>query len=207
MDTQELIKSYKLQYTPMEKNADILLLYRDYKETGALEADNIYRILIETQPLNIHLSMLEKLLEEKRSRSYIQLFTEFLEKWREKGSYFTGFSKATVFEKMKEVVDKLLTFDPEYITFELTDDCSVFFQSLVNDKNIYLELFFTKDVEEGFEIVTNIYQDRKNIFAYGGSIEDTFSKIKTRISQYHWYIEPTASFYGVSKSSFTETTV
>ena len=92
-----------------------------------------------------------------------------------------------MFEKTKEVIDKLLTLDPEYITFELTEDCSVFFQSLVNDKNIYLELFFTKDVEEGVEIVTNIYQDRKNIFAYGGSIEDIFSKIKTRISRHQKY--------------------
>lgn len=207
METQELIKNYKLPYTAMEESADTLALYKDYKETGAWEPKYTYEILFENQLINIHPSTLERFFKEKKSRMYIQLFVEFLKKWDKKEANFRGFPKATVFEKTKKVIDELLTLDPEYITFELTEDCSVFFQSLVNGKNIYLELFFTKEVKDEVEVITNIYQGGKNIFAYGGSIEDIFDKIETRVSQPHWYIEPTASFYGVSEPSFTETTI
>lgn len=191
----------------MEENADILAIYKDYKETGAWEPSYTYKIFFKHRLNNIHLFTLDKFFKEKKSRLYIQLFVDFLKKWDEKGVNFAGFPKVTVFEKTKEVIDELLTLYPEYITFELTEDCSVFFQSLVNNKNIYLELFFTKEVKEEVEVVTNIYQDGKNVFAYGGSIDDTFKKIETRVSQHHWYIEPTGSFYGVSEPSFTETTI
>ena len=60
-------------------------------------------------------------------------------------------------------------------------------------------------VKDGVEAVTNIYQDSKSIFAYGGTIESTFAKIRSKISQYSWSIEPTTSTYGVSESSFAST--
>src|SRR5437016_6238323 len=97
----------------------------------------------------------------------------------ENGIAFTTIEKF-VDEKRKEVIDNVLTLKPEYITFDLTGDCSVFFQSLIGDKNIYYELFFTEDIKGGVEAVTNIYKNGKVLFAYGGSIEDTFSKIHSK---------------------------
>lgn len=207
METQELIKNYKLPCTPMEENDHILALYKDYKETGFLEPKYLYNLLFINPLINTHSPTSEKFFAEKKSRLYIQLFIEFSNKWEEKRASFAGFQKATVFEKTKEVINELLVLDPEYITFELTEDCSVFFQTLVNDKNIYLELFFTKEVQDEVEVITNIYQDGKNVFAFGGSIQDVFNKIETRVSQHHWYIEQTASFYEISEPPFAETTI
>jgi hypothetical protein len=85
--------------------------------------------------------------------------------------------------EIKTTINNILSLNPSYITFELTEDCSVFFQTSVKNKSIYLELFFTKDVVGEVEAITNIYENGKCIFAYGGSIEDAFSQIDKQLNK------------------------
>lgn len=73
---------------------------------------------------------------------------------------------------------RLLTFNPEYISHDMTGDSSIFFQTSINDKNIYLEIFIDHDPTDNIEAVIIIYQNKKCILLDGGTIESAFSHIK-----------------------------
>lgn len=126
-------------------------------------------------------STINKFSFEKRNRKYIELFTEFISKWQHHNEYFNGFSQTFVFEKIKETIDNFLILNPNYIVFDLTADCSVFFQTLINGFNIYFELYFTNDSDNSVEAIINIYDNGECIFAYSGSIEVVFSKISSKV--------------------------
>lgn len=80
--------------------------------------------------------------------------------------------------KTKQIEGILLTFNPKYITYDLTGDSSIFFQTSINDKNIYLEIFIDHDPTDNIEAVIIIYQNKKCILLDGGTIESAFSHIK-----------------------------
>jgi len=83
---------------------------------------------------------------------------------------------------IEELVENLVSLNPEYISFELTTDSSIFFQSIIKNKTVYLELFFEENEERlEVELITNVYHEGKPILAYGGTIEDTFNRIKEKI--------------------------
>ncbi|CAN5176859.1 hypothetical protein BH23BAC1_BH23BAC1_50230 [soil metagenome] len=194
----------KTKYTPMEDKAQILSLYRWHlqkKEEGTKDFTNVIRIL-KLFPLKSHIHEIQY---ENKDREFIKLYKEFMSKWEVKEVYFKNFPKAMVFEKTKEVILLLLSIFPNYIKFDLTEDCSVFFQASVNNFNIYLELFFTEDEEDGVEAILNIYQESKCIFAYGGSIEDSFIKISSIVSQDNLVAEPTPTTYELPESTLTAT--
>src|SRR6266487_696787 len=129
MNTKELIKNYKTPFTPMEENTSLFPLYVNYpRQTAFLENDPICIIIHSDNIPNIELFIptLSKSFLENKNREYIKLYTEFLIKWEEKQMHFGNFSKAFVFEKIKEVIDSFLTLNPSYVTFDLTEDCSIF---------------------------------------------------------------------------------
>jgi len=203
MNYKERISGYKSMFTPMEDESKILEYYmRNFKETGEVGYQPVIRSVLHFHKIP-RTTFVESQYENK-NREFIKLYTEFIAKWNADETHFAGFSKAMVFEKIKEVFDRLLGLSPNYITFELTEDCSVFFQSSVYNKNIYLELFFLDDVEDSVEAITNIYQDGKCTYAFGGTIENTFLQIEKKILKYIWKIEPTPSSYDLSESAFTE---
>ncbi len=207
MSTLELIRKYKTPYTPMEQDSLVLSLYmKQSQHSGSLERNSVCIIHSEeSSEVDISAPTMSRYFLEKKNRKYIELNSEFLSKWEQYQNYFSGFSKSFIFEKIKEVIDSLLTLNPSYVTFELTNDCSVFFQSLVNGFNIYFELYFTTDLKDGVEAITNIYKDSRNIFAYGGSIEMVFSQINSKVCKSSYEVEPTQSFYGISEPAFAST--
>jgi hypothetical protein len=197
------IKPVKTSFTPMPSDASILRLYTGhYHQTGSF-ADSL-----ESYPKMSSIKNPESvltLLRENKNRKYIKLYSEFIEKWDTKQMYFSDFPQLFISEKIKEVFDQILSLNPAYVTFDLTEDCSVFFQSLVNGFNLYIELYFTTDMKDGVEAITNIYYEGNNIFAYGGSIETVFSKIITKITKTDLEMEPAIS-YDLSESHFAEAT-
>lgn len=206
------INSYKTPYTPMEEGAVLLTFYhRRNKETGfkeeriatefgLIDLDHYY-FQVSNSPTRL------QSLIENRSRKYIKTYSDFLLKWNKMGSHFAGHSKPFVFDMIKYVIGELLQMDPQYLTFNLTEDGSVFFQSMVNEHSIYFELFFIDDMEERTEAITNIYKDGKSIFAYGGKIDEAFSKINAKLSRVPSFVfEPTSEFYDLSRSTAAQTT-
>ena len=189
-----------LEYTPMENEAKILTLYmRNIKETEFKTFSTFYYIL---PAIGNQIDSLSESQYENKNREYIKLYSEFLDKWDSSQPHFPGFSKAMVFENLKKVIDQLVALSPRYVTFDLTEDCSIFFQSSVNNKNIYLELFFTEDTEDLVEAIINIYEGGKCTLAYGGSIKSAFSEINSIVSKNLRNIEPTPSSYDLSDSTF-----
>lgn len=208
MNTKELIHSYKSDYTPLDENAKILRFYT--KNVRSTNPFGSYReIIIRTITNKTELpfiTTIEDFWLENKERQFIKLYSEFLVKWSKHKANFSTFGQAFVFDKIKIVIDRFLTLRPSYITFDLTDDCSVFFQALVGGKNIYLELFFTSDVEEDVEAILNVYQNRECVFAYGGTIENTFSKITSIVKKDYYADEPTRTDYDLSGTPIAATT-
>lgn len=208
MHTKELIKNYKTPFTPMSEDASLLSLYmKGSHSTGFFENNPVFIIdySFKISDFEMSLPTISRFFLEEKNRKYIKLYTDFLNKWEAKQRHFENFSKAFVFEKIKEVIDSFLTLNPSYVTFELTDDCSVFFQSSVNGFNIYFEVYFTTDLKDGVEAITNIYKDGKSVFAYGGSIEVVSSKIVSKVSDASLENKPTQIDYAVSESPFATT--
>jgi hypothetical protein len=200
MNSLAFLKKFKTAYTPMEASASILPLYmRRFKETGPFEDKAILIVPNSTDD-----PYLEKHFTENKNRSYIKLNIEFCQKWNVFESHFKNFSKDFVFEKIKEVINSFLSLNPDYITFDLTEDCSVFFQASVNGFNVYYELFFVGDLREQVEAVINVYNEGNCIFAFGGSIYEAFQKLKLRVVKQN-NIEPTCSAYVLSEPTLTPT--
>ena len=100
-----------------------------------------------------------------------------MNKWSEKGNLFKDSDVLLISSSIKEVLDSIIPLQPSFLSFDFTEDSSVFFKAVLNDFNIYLELFFDSDNSE-VEAILNIYKEKVNIFAFGGEIIDCFEKIK-----------------------------
>jgi hypothetical protein len=115
--------------------------------------------------------------QEEFSKDFIKYFRVFLHKWSEKGDLFKESDVLLISSSIKEVLDCIIPLQPSFLTFDFTEESSVFFKAVINDFNIYLELFFDSDNSE-LEAILNIYKDKVNIFAFGGEIFECFEKIK-----------------------------
>lgn len=208
MNTKELLHSYKSDYTRLDENAQILRFYT--KNVSSTDSFGSYKnIIIRTIANKAEVPSISTIKDfwlENKERQFIKIYFEFLVKWSEHKANFYTFEEAFVFDKIKLVIDLFLTLSPSYITFDLTDDCSVFFQALVDGKNIYLELFFTNDVKGGVEAVLNVYINSECVFAYGGTIKNTFSKITSMVKKDYYADEPTSTDYALSETLIATTT-
>lgn len=148
------------------------------------------------------LSSIKASAQEKKNRRYVEYISEFTNKWNSEKQHFNSFTKDFVWGKFKVTIDQLLQLKPDYLSFNLTDDCSIFFKAMAKEKNIYLELFFDEDVEGNVEAITNIYKDGKVVIAYGGSIEDTFQKVQELFNSKDKITVSTTVPYAISGAYF-----
>jgi len=150
-------------------NDDILHKYWT-KSTGVSEKENGLFNLIET-------FVCVKYKQEEYSKDFIRHFRSYLQKWENKPDAFKETDKYFVTGGIKEILDYIIPLEPTLFTFDLTEDRSIFFKIYINQFNIYLELFLEPDTSE-FEAILNIYQDKVNIYAFGGEISAAIDKIK-----------------------------
>lgn len=118
--------------------------------------------------------------EEEYSKEFIKYFRVFIQKWSERGNLFKESDIVLVSSSIKEVLDSIIPLQPSFLSFDFTEESSVFFKAVINDFNIYIELFFDSD-NSGLEAILNIYKEKVNIFAFGGEIFECFEKIKRQI--------------------------
>ena len=116
-------------------------------------------------------------INEKADNDYIEYINCFYSKWKEANPDFKSFDEFFVIRNFKTVIYKLLFYNPDYITFNLTDDQSIYIQSKINDNSIYLELYFDREFPEGIQLVVNVYKDKKPLLAFEGNIDECFSEI------------------------------
>jgi len=115
--------------------------------------------------------------QEEFTRDFIRLFQGFLTKWEEQSHFFKGVDFFLVTNAIKEVLELIIPLEPSFFSFELTEDRTAFFKIVINNFNIYLELYFVPESSE-FEAIMNIYKDKLNIYAFGGEILECIEKIK-----------------------------
>lgn len=115
--------------------------------------------------------------QEEFSKDFIKYFRVFLHKWSEKGNLFKESDVLLISSSIKEVLDSIIPLHPSFLSFDFTEESSVFFKAVINEYNIYLELFFDSD-NSGLEAILNIYKEKVNIFAFGGEIFECFEEIK-----------------------------
>lgn len=163
------IPSVVILGTPEQYNSTIVI-----GNTHPSHSDNTIKNYFAT----LSLSSIKASAQEKKNRRYVEYISEFSKNWTSKKLHFNSFTKDFVWDKFKTTIDQLLQLKPDYISFNLTNDCSIFFKAMVKGKNIYLELFFDEETEENVEAIVNIYKDGKVVIAYGGSIEETFQKVQ-----------------------------
>ena len=160
-------------------------------------------ITIKDYFATLSLSSIKASALEGKNRKYVEYLSEFSKNWNLKKSHFNSFTRDFVWEKFKIIIDQLLQLKPDYLSFNLTDDCSVFFKSIVKGNNIYLELFFDEGSEENVEAIVNIYKDGKVVTAYGGNIESTFDKIQELFLAKDKITVSTSIPYAISSAYFT----
>lgn len=143
---------------------------------------------------------------EKRSRRYLEYVTEFEKLAAGKTHLIETLNRDLVWESFKTVIDQLLASKPQFISFDLTEDNSIFFKSVVKDYNIYLEVFFDED-EARSEAVLNVYKDGKVTLAYGGELNATLKKITELSSSKDKIVDSTSIPYEISGPYFATATL
>ena len=72
-----------------------------------------------------------------------------------------------------------------FITKLRTNDNSVYYKLEINGYSIYIEIFFVNedrdDLEDGTETILNIFKDKENKFAYGGTTKECLEHICSQI--------------------------
>ena len=90
-----------------------------------------------------------------------------------------------ILKHINEVSKWLITKNISSVNCGWTDDNSVYYQLEVNDFTIYIEIFFVNEdrdeLEDGTETILNIFKDKNNIFAYGGTTKDCLERICLKI--------------------------
>jgi len=124
--------------------------------------------------------------KQKWARDYMTLFPKLLFQWQEVKQRFVGFEERFIFNRAQKVLSDLLEQQPEYLQFNLTNECSVFFQTKIGDFNVYLELYFAADLPEKVEAVVNIYEDGTSVAAFSGSIQEAIEQIMQTVSVPYW---------------------
>lgn len=154
----------------------------------------------------IRKSGVEMYHNENVARQFITLMKSFDNKWEHQKQHFSEFPKANVSNLTATAVYELLEFNPEYLTYDLSSDASVFIQSKIKDHNIYLEIFFTDEPKDDQEAVINIYLKGNLILVYVGPLEEAIDLIYSKISPTK-NISTSGEKHILSESSLTATAI
>jgi len=207
MNSTELIGHCKTPfYTSIDEICKIDETYKNStREFNTKLYGNIHLQLPTTTPIRLvygnQTGFNSSIKIEENERKYITLLTELSSKW-DKGSHgFIGILKTFVVNQVKTVIDYFHILDSKFVKVDLSNDNSVFFQSKIDDFNVYFELFFEENNNSDVEAIANIYKDGECVFAFGGSIEETFSKIRTNVSRPLWAHTNSSTPNGLSEST------
>lgn len=93
--------------------------------------------------------------------------------------------KKLILEYIDEVGKWLITKNISSLNCGWTDDNSVYYKLEMNDYTVYIEIFFMNkdrdDLKDGVETVLNIFKDKENTFAYGGTLKDCLEHISSQV--------------------------
>lgn len=104
-------------------------------------------------------------------RQFDRLMNRLQDEWSVYSDNFSGVTFREVQEVASNLVATLLHTSPERMSVELTADATVFFTCMYPGMNAYVEGHF--EPREETEVVVNAYEDKKPVFACGGSLAES----------------------------------
>ena len=104
-------------------------------------------------------------------RQFDRLMNRLQDEWPAYRDNFVGVTFREVQEVASNLAATLLNTSPEKMSVELTVDATVFFTCMYPDMNAYIEAHFEPGEEP--EVVINVYEDKKPVYAYGGTLVES----------------------------------
>jgi len=115
------------------------------------------------------------------NNNYFQIADKFITRFEiaQNNNFVVHCEKSFIIESCLSIIKELSNLDLEKINIEFTLDSSILFTSKFLDTTIYNEAFFDKNYEiNEIEIITNIYQCKKQIFTCLSDIEGTIEAVQ-----------------------------
>ncbi len=113
-------------------------------------------------------------------RQFDRLMNRLQDEWPAYRDHFLG----VTFQEIQEVASNLATTlrhtSPDKMSVELTADATVFLTCIYPGMNAYVEAHFEPNEET--EVVVNAYEDKKSVFACGGSLAESLQAFFTFLS-------------------------
>jgi hypothetical protein len=206
-------------YTPMEENEPLLNFYtkekyvtrRNTLKTSELISGMGCATIFNTNPFILddyyHPPTFILYKSQEKSNDYIKYYQKFLTIWKEKKNYFNDFTSEFVFDNFKAILLEFLKISPKYLTFNITNNTSIFFQSEVSGFNIYFELYFDIEFKDSIQSVVTIFKDKKPIIAFEGSFHESFKKIRKYTSEDNIFFETAEAFQQLSGTTNPQTEI
>ena len=104
-------------------------------------------------------------------RQFDRLMNRLQDEWQTYREHFSGVTLREVQEVASNLGATLLHTSPNKIALELTTDATVFFTCMYLGMNAYVEVHFEPGEEP--EVVVNAYEDKKSVYAYGGTLTES----------------------------------
>lgn len=113
-------------------------------------------------------------------RQFDRLMNQLQDEWSTYRDNFSGVTFPEVQEVASNLAATLLHTSPEKMSVELTVDATVFLSCIYSGMNAYVEAHF--EPKEETEVVVNVYEDKKSVFAFGGSLAESLQAFFTFLS-------------------------
>lgn len=115
---------------------------------------------------------------------FYKLNFEFEKMWSGMRQHFVGIPKFTVRHTYSEIHRFMLHLGLDSISFSLTSDASIHVTGRLEEKKIFVEVFFEEGSLGPIEVILNIFKGKECVLAYGGSLQAIFEKIEDFLSNY-----------------------
>ncbi len=120
-----------------------------------------------------------QLLENK----YLKYYNIFLKKYNSLKEEFKNVPFNQVFLVLKQALETLILINPDNLFIGATSDVSIYFRFSLNNKNFYLEIFFETEDKLETHSVLNVFEDRKLIYSFGGTLKETLAKVDDNVDK------------------------
>ncbi len=118
-----------------------------------------------------------------------KIITQFRVLLKKEKEHFVsiGWSWLRVESIFSDILNQILTeFTPKTINISVSEDATIDMHLISKNKSIYLDLFFEENNQKS--ALLNVYENKKCLYSYDGSLENSLSKLKKFVDDEHIYI-------------------
>ena len=117
-------------------------------------------------------------------RAFVSARKSILIQYSELHQYYEGLSQGRVLSKSLKTLNKILDFNPDAISFELTHDQSIIFIFKIQYYTFFFQQYFVPEFEDSDEAILSTYKGTIKLPSHAGSIDTVLNSV----SSYFEYI-------------------